>query len=94
MNDPEFGHVECPDHGTEPSAFVCRHLNLETSVGFVEGYDPDEPETELYQAWCRACDEVLVEEGGWNDRSEAFAGIRMVCRGCYRSMKTLNRSDR
>lgn len=92
MSGPESGVVECPEHGSEPPAFVCRHLNLETPVGFVEGYDPDDPETELYQAWCRACDEVLVEEGDWNDRSEAFAGIRLVCRSCYRQMKALNRS--
>lgn len=94
MSGPESGMVDCPEHGSEGPAFVCRHLNLETPVGFVEGYDPDDPETELYQAWCRACDEVLVEEGDWNDRSEAFAGIRMVCRGCYREMRALNRSER
>ena len=29
-----------------------------------------------------------------NGRAEAFAGIRVVCRECYRSMKALNRSDR
>lgn len=47
-------------------------------------------ERELFQAWCAACDEVLEREGEWNDRSEAFAGIRPVCRGCYREMKALN----
>lgn len=92
MTDLETGLVECPDHGTEGPAFVCRHLNLETPVGFIEGYDPDDPETELYQAWCHGCDEVLLREGDWNDRSEAFARSRLVCRGCYRQMRELNRS--
>lgn len=92
MNHPLSGQVECPDHGTEGTAFVCRHLNLETPVGFVEGYSPDDPLEELYQAWCHACDEVLVREGDWNDRSEAFAQIRLVCRACYRQMRELNRS--
>lgn len=94
MNGSEERLVECAEHGSEPPAFVCRHLNLETPVGFVEGFDPEEPEVELYQAWCHACDEVLVEEGEWNDRSEAFAGIHMVCRECYRRMRELHRSGR
>lgn len=83
--------VECPVHGTEDPAFVCRHLNLSQAVGFIEGFDPQDPEAELYHAWCRACDAVLMREEDWNDRSEAFAGVRMVCRGCYREMRALNR---
>jgi hypothetical protein len=83
--------VECHIHGTEGAAYVCQHLNLTEAVGFIEGYDPADPEAELYQAWCRACDAVLMREGDWNDRSEAFAGVRMVCRGCYKEMRALNR---
>lgn len=86
--------VECPEHGNQEPAFVCRHLNLRQPVGFVEGYDPDAPEKELFQAWCTACDEMLVRQGGWNDRSEAFAGVRLVCRACYGEMKKLNRRGR
>jgi hypothetical protein len=37
---------------------------------------------------------VLEREGEWNDRSESFAGVRLVCRACYREMKALNRSHR
>lgn len=84
--------VECPVHGEQRPAFVCRHLNLDEPVGFVEGYDPAHPGHELYQAWCSACDEVLEREGEWNEWAEAFAGIRLVCRVCYRRMKSLNRS--
>lgn len=83
--------VECPRHGEERAAFVCRHLNLRTPVGFVEGFDPDAPDVEVYHAWCDACDRILMDEGEWNDRSEAFAGVRLVCRACYREMKALNR---
>ena len=90
MND-EGRLIECGSHGTQPPAFVCRHLNLETPVGFIEGYDPDTPDEPLYHAWCSACDAVLQEEGDWNDRSEDFARPHLVCRGCYREMKALNR---
>lgn len=91
-SDTEDRIVECPEHGAQPPAFVCRHLDLETPVGFVEGYDPDDPGGQLYQAWCHACDAVLMEEGDWNDRSEAFAQPRMICRACYRRIRELNRS--
>ena len=91
MNEVKRKTVECGVHGAEGAAWVCRHLDLDEPVGFVEGYDPDEPDAELFQAWCAACDEVLAREGEWNDRSEAFAGIRLVCRACYREMKALNR---
>ena len=90
MNLGDDRRVECGRHGSEAPAFVCRHLNLETAVGFVEGYDPDDPDTPLYQAWCSECDDVLMRVGEWNDESEAFAGVRMVCRGCYEEMKRLN----
>jgi hypothetical protein len=86
--------VECPVHGSEAPAYVCRHLDLATRAGFVEGYHPERPEEDLYHAWCSACDEVLEREGEWNDRSESFAGVRLVCRACYREMKALNRSHR
>ena len=92
MTYPGEGTVECPQHGTQGSAFICRHLNLETRVGFVEGYDPDDTGGQLYQAWCHECDEVLMREGDWNERSEAFARPRLVCRACYRQMRELNRS--
>ena len=41
-------------------------------------------------AWCDACDEVLVEAGEWNEKSEAFAKIKLVCDRCFFEMKKLN----
>jgi len=93
MSEKDSKTVECALHGEERAAYVCRHLDLHEPVGFVEGHDPDEPDVELFQAWCAACDEVLVREGEWNDRSEAFAGIRLVCRACYREIRDLHRKD-
>ena len=94
MIEPMGSRVECSEHGDQEPAFVCRHLNLREPVGFVEGYAPEDPAEDLFQAWCSACDEILTQEGEWNDRSEAFAAIRLVCRDCYREMKALNRRGR
>lgn len=94
IGDPAGGRVECSEHGDQQPAFVCRHLNLRERVGFVEGYDPDDPHRPLFHAWCAACDEILVEEGEWNDRSEAFASPQLACQACYREMKALNHLGR
>lgn len=42
-------------------------------------------------AWCSACDEVLLKEGGeWNDKSEAFAGVSILCEGCFETIRAKN----
>jgi uncharacterized protein YjaG (DUF416 family) len=41
-------------------------------------------------AWCDACDEVLAEVGEWNDESEGYAKIKLICDVCYFEMKKLN----
>lgn len=75
--------VECSIHGDRSPTFVCHHLLRGEGVGFNVGYDPDEPDALYPDAWCDACEEVVEKEGEWNDRSEAFADIRLLCSGCY-----------
>jgi hypothetical protein len=68
------------------------HLNKDTYTGFYEAFEsyPDmNPEDDL-QAWCEACEEVRAEEGEWNERSEPFAKIRLVCDQCYFDIKKRN----
>ena len=88
-NDPDRV-VECGQHGARGPAYVCQHLDLYTPRGFVEGYDPENPGAELFQAWCKACDEVLAREGEWNDVSEEFAKPRLICQACYEEIRQLN----
>ncbi|MBX2923339.1 MAG: hypothetical protein KF746_14150 [Chitinophagaceae bacterium] len=40
------------------------------------------------------CEAVRQNEGEWNDRSMAFAGIKVVCENCYFEMKELNLGHR
>ncbi len=85
--------VDCCAHGERYPAYVCRHLNLHTPVGFYEPFDSDPTKTyanEELNAWCDACDEVLWEVGEWNEESEAFALIKLVCDKCFFKMKELN----
>lgn len=77
--------VVCHDHGEQEQTFVCRHLvsALRTgeNVGFYWSGD------HRGDAWCAACEEVRIREGGdsgdWNERSEAFADIHVLCGACH-----------
>jgi len=87
-------YVECGKHEYRRAAFVCRHLNHSTKVGFEEAFetfeDMDLLEEDDLQAWCDECELIRQKEDGWNDESMAFAAIKMVCEKCYFEMKEVN----
>ena len=45
-------------------------------------------------AWCNECEIVRIEKGGWNDESEDFANIKLICEECYFEMKDLNENNK
>jgi hypothetical protein len=87
-------YVQCGDHDYQRLAFVCRHLNHSTKVGFHEAFETSEGmelgEDDDFQAWCDECEIVRQQEGEWNEQSMACAQIRIVCEKCYFDMKALN----
>jgi hypothetical protein len=90
--------VECVFHGPSDSAFICRHLVRARSgplLGFHQAaIDPYNREWGDLNGWCDQCDEIYLAEGAWNDVSEGFAGITLVCSGCFFDMKARHgRSD-
>jgi hypothetical protein len=58
--------IECPIHGDQLPAFICRHLQYGEKIGFHTPDDPPEKEWPFKNAWCDKCHEVLLEEGEWN----------------------------
>ena len=84
--------IQCAQHGLCDETFVCQHLvkSLSTRVraGFFNSREP------RGDAWCRACEEIRIREDGesgdWNERSEQFAGISLLCGGCYDEVRALN----
>ncbi|MBC6699429.1 hypothetical protein [Hymenobacter sp. BT190] len=68
-------------------------MNTHAPVGFYEPFASDlaktYPDGEL-NAWCDMCDEKLMEVGEWNDESESFAQIKLICDACFFDMKELN----
>jgi hypothetical protein len=79
--------VECRIHGKSYATFVCQHLAKGEGRGFFCADDPQDPHPD---AWCAACESVRKQEGEWNDRSEAFAKIAVLCAGCYELVKQRN----
>jgi hypothetical protein len=81
--------ISCGTHGEVLPAFVCCHLVQESDrpLGFVEpDVDPNDVDDDL-QAWCGACDLMLQREGEWNDVSEGYANIRLVCEFCFAKLR-------
>ena len=84
--------VQCATHGRVQPAFVCRHLVEQLRnprserIGFFRPAANDGEPEEL-QAWCADCDVVLRRVGEWNDESEAFAGVTLICSGCYGNLQ-------
>jgi len=91
-------YVECSAHEYRRRAFVCRHLNPVTKVGFQEAFETFEDmelsDKDDFQAWCNECENVRQKEGEWNDNSMAFANIKVVCEQCYFEIKELNTGHR
>jgi hypothetical protein len=83
-------HLECPEHGVRDATYVCQHLVSGVGSGFHWGHDDDDPDQLWPNAWCDACERVRESEGEWNDRSEAFAGVRLLCDGCYQTARERN----
>lgn len=89
MSD-ESKKVECNIHGEAPATFICCHLGDGENLGFNLAFDPDDEDCLYPDAWCDKCDEVLEKEGEWNDTSEAFANIKLVCSECYKQIRERN----
>jgi len=84
--------VECDTHGEQQQTFVCQHLVRALSTGEKVGFFwSSEPRGD---AWCSACEDVRIRDGGitgeWNERSEKFAGIKLLCGACYDRLRTLH----
>jgi hypothetical protein len=87
----DLGPVHCPRHGERRPTFVCQHLVRGSGLGF---YTPNRPHTEEESdeqaAWCSDCERVRQEQGGWNDVSEGYAGVTMICDMCFEAARIRN----
>lgn len=93
MNNSE--KIDCHLHGLTDYALVCQHLaNQEQGDQPVEYFAAEDvdakDESEVENVWCKSCDDTLIEQGEWNDISEAFAAPKVVCIACLQTIKNRN----
>jgi hypothetical protein len=82
-----MGEVQCDRHGVAQAAFVCQHLARGSRLGFYHSDNGPYPD-----AWCAACDELMMRVGEWTEEAERFAGITLVCHRCYLNIRRRNKS--
>jgi hypothetical protein len=89
---PDEYVITCSTHGEQPAAFVCQHIARSLYTGLSVGFNSaDDPENPRPDSWCDECEQVFIAEGSeWNDKSVEFAGISVVCAGCYDRAKQIN----
>ena len=90
--DNEEKIVECCEHGEQQATFVCQHI-AQTIIdkkprGFWSAENPENPRPD---SWCSECEAKVQESNGeWNDESEAFASVKLMCGSCYDRAKEIN----
>jgi hypothetical protein len=83
--------VHCSAHGAQPAAYVCQHLLLTLHDSQARGFFCDGNPSELPDAWCAKCDEMLAAGGGeWTEDLGKVAGVRVICGLCYQRIRTIN----
>lgn len=69
-------------------------MNLESPKGFHEAFETqkgmDLDDEEDFQAWCDDCEKIRIKYDGWNENSETFAKIKLICENCYFDLKNFN----
>jgi hypothetical protein len=88
----DLGPVHCRQHGERRPTFVCKHLVRGSGLGF---FSPNRPpaveEADEQTAWCSDCERVRQEQGGgWDDVSEGYASVTMVCEACFEAARHRN----
>jgi hypothetical protein len=86
-------YVECCNHGKQQAAYVCQHIIQSLRDNEPRGFWSAEPELndQRPDSWCNACEEMVNKtDGEWNDESEEFAGVTLLCGACYDRAKEMN----
>lgn len=74
--------VDCKQHGASAQSIICTHLRERDGLGY---FAIDADGTEPAQAWCEACDVVMSQERGWNERASTFADWKLYCSICFKN---------
>ncbi len=83
--------VHCSQHGETNPAYACCHLVSSLRDGVERGLVFVRDDDNQYNGWCGECDEFFMANGEeWNDRTEGFAKISLICEGCFERLIKMN----
>ena len=90
--EEELRYVECCEHGRQQETFVCQHIVQSLKDGIPRGFwsaeaDENHPRPD---SWCNECEKLVTSVGEWNDETETFAGVKLLCGACYDRAKEMN----
>lgn len=81
--------VLCETHGTKNMSFTCIHIAMAIDKKEKVGFYYSEAEEDLPQiAWCRQCEEWLMDNGEeWTAIFQAKADFKVLCSDCFDEAK-------
>lgn len=86
--------VQCCQHGQTNPAYACSHSIMSLRDGLKRGLVFVRDEDGQYNGWCNECDRFLMAHGEeWNDETEEFAKIRLLCEFCFERLIEINKSS-
>lgn len=85
-------YVECHLHGKQQATYVCQHIVQSLQDQQPRGFwsSEESPENPRPDSWCSDCEDMVNKIGEWNDESEAFAGVKLICGACYDRARLMN----
>ena len=90
--DDESKYIECSEHGKQQATYVCQHIVQSLLDRKPRGFwwSSECSENPRPDAWCSECEDLVNRVGEWNDESEGFAGVKLLCAACYDQAKEMN----
>lgn len=83
--------VDCCDHGRVLASFVCTHTLESLADGEARGFLWTRDGDGCVNAWCEKCEAFKADNGGnWNEITEKFADISLVCEACASRVASMN----
>ena len=78
--------LQCDRHGPSQTCYVCEHIDMASERrGFNTAVNTEE---ERPDAWCDECNRLLDGMGDWDALGEHHPKIRIVCAGCYDTLRS------
>jgi len=83
--------TQCPRHGEQEAASVCRHIAESLDSGKAVGFHWSSSSTSRRpDAWCSKCNHLMMTSGeDWTPEVLAVAQVNLLCAKCYDAARSI-----